>query len=226
MLVKTINQQAPRSTHSNQTLTLLLKMARTAATAKSATKAAEKTTKAMAKALASDDTTNDAPVKTVGKGKAGKGLGKAAKKTDDTTVKVKRTRAPSAFNIYMSKRLAEMKAELAMDADAYPQNHRERFTLAASEWSAMPDEKKAELKNELEAERSRSASPTQTAPPAPPTPKKATATPKKVAPAPKKKKVVPVPVQEEESDAESEDSEEEDVPVPVPVPVAESESEA
>ena len=62
-------------------------------------------------------------------------------------VKEKRTRAPSAFNLYMKARLAEMKLDTDI-MEATP-DHRDRFKQAAAEWSAMTDEEKVTKKAEF-----------------------------------------------------------------------------
>ena len=66
----------------------------------------------------------------------------AATKKTDAEKPVKRTRKPSAYNRYMAVRLAEMKADEAFLAEN--PDHRQRFKMAANEWSAMTPEQKAE----------------------------------------------------------------------------------
>jgi hypothetical protein len=113
-------------------------MAKTA-TMSAVTKAAEKTSKAMEKALAAEATEAAEPKPVKGKGKA-----KDSTKSEgsDGVKPVKRTRAPSDFNKYMKVRLAEMKQDEAFMAE-FP-NHRERFSKAANEWK----EKTADMSKE------------------------------------------------------------------------------
>ena len=125
-----------------------------------AAKAAAKTTAAAAKALAAEkeatvwrnnalaaddnEEETETPKKTKPKAKP-----KAAKEPKEPKEpKEKRTRAPSAFNLYMKARLAEMKTDDTIMSE-YP-NHKQRFTLAAGEWSAMTDEEKAAKKAEFD----------------------------------------------------------------------------
>jgi hypothetical protein len=66
----------------------------------------------------------------------------AATKKTDAEKPVKRTRKPSAYNRYMAVRLAEMKADEAFMAEN--PDHRQRFKMAANEWSSMTLEQKKE----------------------------------------------------------------------------------
>ena len=100
---------------------------------------------------------------------------KAAKEPKEKKEKKeKRTRAPSAFNLYMKARLAEMKLDDAVMAE-YP-DHKQRFTQAAGEWSAMTDEEKAAKKAEF------ASVVEQTTPPAMKPPTKAPGAPSKAKP--------------------------------------------
>lgn len=63
---------------------------------------------------------------------------KRAKKSEDAAPK--RTRAPTAFNLFMGMRVRQMKEDEAGEG----LTHKERFTAAAAEWSAMSKEEKAE----------------------------------------------------------------------------------
>lgn len=60
--------------------------------------------------------------------------------------KPKRTRKPSAFNHYMSKRIAELKTYNILQQH---KTHKELFALAATEWSAMSKEEQDRIKAEL-----------------------------------------------------------------------------
>lgn len=71
---------------------------------------------------------------------------KAKAEAEEKPKKEKRTRKPSAFNHYMSRRLAEMKADEDLKKD---KTHKELFALAASEWSAMTKEEQDRIKAEL-----------------------------------------------------------------------------
>lgn len=180
-------------------------MARTALTA--AEKAANKATKAAAKALAgimegdkvveADVEVDAKPVK-VPKAKAAKKVvdsddapPKVAKpkakpkkvaESDDEgePKKEKRTRKPSVFNSYMKIRLAEMKAD--DDIMRYLPTHKERFSKAAQEWSAMSDEDKEAMKERVLQEAGAIASGSGTVPAVVAKPKAA----------PKKAKVMPI----------------------------------
>lgn len=117
-----------------------------------AVKAAAKATIAAQKLLAAEAAKNQEEVKETKpkaplKGKATKGMGKAKPKGDDTTEKVKRTRKPSIFNLFMKDRLAEMKE----DSDLMEQLpiHKDRFKQAALEWKEMPKDEKEALTTEL-----------------------------------------------------------------------------
>jgi hypothetical protein len=74
----------------------------------------------------------------------------AVTKKSDVEKPVKRTRKPSAYNKYMAVRLAEMKADEAFMAEN--PDHRQRFKMAAHEWSAMTPDQKAEYSEAEEPE--------------------------------------------------------------------------
>ena len=171
-------------------------MAKTATTS-AVTKAAEKTSKAMEKALAAEATeaAEPKPAKARGKAKASKSEGSDGEKP------VKRTRAPSDFNKYMKVRLAEMKQDEAFMAE-FP-NHRERFSKAANEWKEKTADMSKEEKTAFVAQLIEQHEAADIPPAAKPAPAPAAISAAAVTPP------VQVPVESEEEEEDDSDAEEE-----------------
>jgi hypothetical protein len=146
-----------------------------------------------------------APVK--GKATKGQGKAKAAKNQEEVSgdEKVKRTRKPSTFNLFMKDRLAEMKEDSEL-MEQLP-IHKDRFKQAAAEWKEMPDDEKETLKAALmDKYADELAAPVEKPAKKPAKPAKP-AKPK--APKAPKAKPVPEPIPEEEEEEEASDDEEE-----------------
>jgi hypothetical protein len=179
-------------------------------TKSTAVKAATKATIAAQKLLAAEAAKNQEEVVEVKpaaplKGKATKGQGKvkAAKIQEEVNgdEKVKRTRKPSMFNLFMKDRLAEMKEDSEL-MEQLPV-HKDRFKQAAAEWKEMPEDEKETLKAELmDKYADELAAPVEKPAKKPAKPKATKAT--KAKPVPE-----PIPESEDEEEEDASDDEEE-----------------
>jgi hypothetical protein len=184
-------------------------------TKSTAVKAATKATIAAQKLLAAEAAKNQEEVVEVKpaaplKGKATKGQGKVkAAKIQEEEIqeevsgneKVKRTRKPSMFNLFMKDRLAEMKEDSEL-MEQLPV-HKDRFKQAAAEWKEMPEDEKETLKAELmDKYADELAAPVEKPAKKPAKPKATKAT--KAKPVPE-----PIPESEDEEEEDASDDEEE-----------------